>query len=186
MEDAAIVALYLNREEEAIRQTADKYGFRLRNLALGITEDSQTAEECENDTYLQAWNSIPPHEPRDYLYAYLARITRHLALNCCRNRDRLKRSAHICQLSQELEQCIGGPDNAAQHMDELALRSAINSFLSSLPEQKRNVFLRRYWYLDSVAAIAERYRLSESKVKTILFRCRHQLRQHLQKEGFTL
>lgn len=184
MEDAAIVALYLRREEDAIRQTADKYGFRLRNLALGITEDAQTAEECENDTYLQAWNSIPPHEPMDYLYAYLSRITRHLALNCCRDRERLKRKAHISQLSVELEQCIGGPDNAAEHMDELALRTAINGFLSTLPEQKRSVFLRRYWYMDSVAAIADRYGLSESKVKTILFRCRHQLRQQLKKEGF--
>lgn len=184
MDDSAIVEEYLKRNEEAIRWTADKYGSRLRALALGITEDSQTAEECENDTYLQTWNSIPPHDPRDYLYAYLARITRHLALNCCRNRDRLKRSAHVCQLSIELEQCIGGPDNAAQHMDELALRTAINTFLSTLPEQKRNIFLRRYWYLDSVAAIAIRYSLSESKVKTILFRCRHQLRQHLKKEGF--
>lgn len=184
MDDSAIVELYLNRNEDALHQTAAKYGSRLRALAMGITEDFQTAEECENDTYLQAWNSIPPHEPRDYLHPYLARITRHLALNRCRDRDRLKRKAHISQLSAELEQCIGGPDNAAQHMDELVLRAAINSFLSTLPEQKRNVFLRRYWYLDSVSTIANRYSLSESKVKTVLFRCRHQLQQHLQKEGF--
>ena len=102
MEDAKIVELYLKREEEAIRQTSDKYGKRLRSLAYGIVGEQQTAEECENDTYFIAWNSIPPQEPRDYLYAFLARITRHISLNCCRNRSRLKRSA------LRIKQGIGG------------------------------------------------------------------------------
>ncbi|MBE6628376.1 MAG: RNA polymerase sigma factor [Ruminococcaceae bacterium] len=186
MDDQSIVELYLQRDERAIRETSEKYGSRLRSLAYGIVEDAQTAEECENDTYLEAWNSIPPHEPRDYLYAFLARITRHIALNRCRDRDRLKRRALICELSAELEQCIPAPDDEGCRIDDMALSQAINSFLGTLDEEKRNVFIRRYWYLDSVAAISRRFGLSQSKVKTTLFRCRNRLREHLEKEGYTL
>ena len=117
MDDRSIVALYLRRDETAIRQTAEKYGSRLRTLAYGIVNDLQTAEECENDTYMEAWRTIPPHEPGDHFYAFLARITRHISLNCCRDRSRLKRSAFICELSAEMEQCIPVPDNAACRMD---------------------------------------------------------------------
>ena len=106
MDDSRIVELYLLRDETAIKQTTEKYGSRLRSLAYGIVNDSQTAEECENDTYMEAWNTIPPHEPRSYLYAFLARITRHISLNYCRDRSRLKRSAFICELSVEIEQCM--------------------------------------------------------------------------------
>ena len=186
MDDERIVELYLQRDESAIRQSAEKFGSRLRALAYGITEDLQTAEECENDTYLQAWNAIPPHEPRTYLYAFLARLTRHIALNRCRELARLKRSALMTELSAELEQCIPAPDDAACRLDDAALRDAINGFLATLGEEKRNIFIRRYWYLDSVAAIAKRFAVSESKVKTALHRCRGQLRAHLEKEGYTL
>lgn len=186
MEDNAIVELYLLRDEAAVERTAEKFGKRLRALAQGIVNDRQTAEECENDTYLQAWNAIPPHEPRDYLYAFLARITRHVALNCCRERSRLKRAALICELSAELEQCIPAPDDAACRLEEGELRRAINGFLSALGEEKRNIFLRRYWYLDSISAISKRFDLSESKVKTTLYRCRGQLREHLEQEGYSL
>lgn len=186
MDDSKIVALYLLRDEAAIRQTAEKYGSRLRSLAFGIVGDSQTAEECENDTYMEAWSTIPPHEPEGYLYAFLARITRHISLNCCRDRRRLKRSALICELSSEMEQCIPAPDDAACRVDDLVLRDAINGFLGSLNAEKRNIFVRRYWYLDSVAAISRRFSISESKVKTTLFRCRAGLREYLEKEGYTL
>lgn len=186
MDDSKIVALYLLRDEAAIRQTEEKYGSRLRSLAFGIVGDSQTAEECENDTYMEAWSTIPPHEPEGYLYAFLARITRHISLNCCRDRRRLKRSALICELSAEMEQCIPAPDDAACRVDDLVLRDAINGFLGSLNAEKRNIFVRRYWYLDSVAAISRRFSISESKVKTTLFRCRAGLREYLEKEGYTL
>lgn len=186
MDDSRIVELYLLRDEMAIKQTAKKYGRRLRSLAYGIVNDSQTAEECENDTYMEAWSTIPPHEPRNYLYAFLARIIRHISLNCCRDRSRLKRSAFICELSAEMEQCILAPDDVECRIDNMALSDAINGFLSKLDEEKRNIFVRRYWYLDSVAAISRRFALSESKVKTTLFRCRTRLREHLEKEGYTL
>lgn len=186
LDDSRIVDLYLQRDERAIRQTAEKYGGRLRALAYGIVSDRQTAEECENDTYMEAWSAIPPHEPRGYLYAFLARITRHIALNCCRDRSRLKRSALLCELSAELEQCIPAPDDIACRIDDMALQGAINGFLSELDEEKRKIFVRRYWYLDSIADISRRFALSQSKVKTTLFRCRRRLREHLEKEGYLL
>ncbi|MBQ4467611.1 MAG: RNA polymerase sigma factor [Firmicutes bacterium] len=186
MDDNQIVELYLQRDETAIKHSAIKYGIRLRTIANRIVKDQQTAEECENDTYLEAWNTIPPHEPGNYLFAFLARITRHLSLNCCRDRSRLKRSAFICELSEEMEQCIPAPDDTECRIDEIVLNEAINDFLGNLSEEKRNVFLRRYWYLDSIADISKRFALSESKVTSMLFRCRKQLREHLIKEGYTL
>lgn len=186
LDDNKIVELYLMRDEAAIKQTTTKYGSRLRSLSYGIVKDPQTAEECESDTYMEAWNTIPPHEPRSYLYAYLARITRHISLNRCRDRSRLKRNTFLCELSAELEQCIPAPDDIECRIEDMALSSAINVFLSKLDEEKRNIFVRRYWYLDSVADISKRFALSESKVKIILFRCRSGLREHLEKEGYTL
>ena len=186
MEDSKIIELYLLRDEAAIKQSSQQYGHRLQALSYGIVKDHQTAEECESDTYMQAWNSIPPHTPTDYLYAFLARITRHISINRCRDNNRLKRSAFILELSSELEQCIPAPDDTASRMDEIALAHTINSFLAKLTPEKRNIFIRRYWYLDSVASISERFALSGSKVKTTLFRCRNQLREYLEKEGFTL
>ena len=186
MEDHKIVELYLNRDETAISQTSEKFGKRLQTLAYGIVGDRQTAEECENDTYMEAWNAIPPHEPRNYLYAFLARLTRHISLNRCRERSRLKRSAFICELTAEMEQCIPAPDDVECRIDDMALREAINGFLGTLKEERRNIFLRRYWYLDSIADISKRFGLSESKVKTTLFRCRGQLREYLEQEGYVI
>lgn len=186
MDDEKIVELYLQRNEAAIKETADRYGNRLRSLAFGIVEDLHTAEECENDTYLEAWESIPPNEPRNYLYAFLARITRHISLNCCRDRSRLKRRAYICELSSELEQCIPSPNDATCRIERTELAQAINGFLDKLDADKRNVFLRRYWFLDSIPAISKRYGYSESKIKSMLFRSRNQLREYLLKEGYEL
>lgn len=186
MEDNEIVDLFLRRDETAVKLVTEKYGSRLRALAFGIVKDRQTSEECENDTYMEAWKSIPPHEPRGYLYAFLARIVRHISLNCCRNQNRLKRSAILCELSAELEQCIPTPDDEACRLEEAELRNAINNFLEMMEEEKRNVFVRRYWYADSVAEISKRFSISQSKVKTMLFRSRNQLREYLEKEGYTL
>lgn len=186
MDDNSIVELYLNRDDTAILHTSQRFGIRLRSLAYGITCDIQTAEECENDTYFEAWRLIPPREPRDYLYAFLARITRHISISRCRERSRLKRSAYLCELSAEMEQCIPSPDDMACRIDDMVLREAINNFLASLEEEKRNLFIRRYWFLDSITDISKRFALSESKVKTTLFRCRNRLREYLEKEGYIL
>lgn len=186
MDDSKIIDLYLGRDEKAIALTSEKYGKRLRALSFDIIRDRHAAEECENDTYLEAWKSIPPHEPRSYLYMYLARITRHIALNFCRKRNALKRSAHISELSAELEQCIPAPDDLECRISEMDLATIINSFLENLNHQKRIIFVRRYWYLDSIEDIAKRFSVTESKVKSILFRCRRQLKERLEKEGYRL
>ncbi len=186
MDDREIVELFLKKDQTAILHASEKYGSRLRALAHGIVQDTQTAEECENDTYLEAWKLIPPNEPKEYLYAFLARITRHVSLNRCRDVKRLKRSAQICELDAEMEECIPAPDDAACRVDDMALGEAINGFLCRLDKEKRNIFIRRYWYMDPIADISSRFDISEGKVKTTLFRCRSQLREHLKKEGYDL
>lgn len=186
MNDEQIVEAYLARDEAALSETQNKYGCRLQDLSYQITADRSAAEECENDTYLKAWESIPPHEPKTYLFAFLLRITRHLSLNYCRSRSSLKRRAFLCEFSAEMEQCIPAPDDTACHLDDLAFAEMINRFLSMLDVKKRNIFLRRYWYLDSIAAIAARYGLGESAVKTMLFRTRKQLHLFLEQEGYHL
>lgn len=186
MGDEEIVELYLHRDEAAIEATEERYGNRIRTLALRIVGDLPTAEECENDTYLELWKVIPPNEPRDYFYAFLACITRHIALNRCKERSALKRHAYISELSDELEECIPALEDVESSMDELALKEAINGFLGTLNSEKRSIFLRRYWYMDSVREVAERYGISESKVKTMLFRLRTQFKNYLEKEGYIL
>ena len=184
MEDSQIVSLYLSREEIAIHATAEKYGVQLRRIAQNLLEDPQAAEECENDTYLAAWNSIPPHAPHNYLFPYLARIIRHIALDRCRERNRQKRSGQLIALTQEMEQCIPSPHSPEQAVDAQLLGAAISRFLRTIAEEPRNIFLRRYWYLDSVSDIADRFSISESKVKVSLFRTRNKLKQYLKKEDY--
>jgi RNA polymerase sigma-70 factor (ECF subfamily) len=186
LEDEEIVDLFLSRDEEAIKQITIKYGKQLRCIAYNIVEDLQSAEECENDTYLKAWNLIPPHEPKDYLFAFLARITRHTALDFCKERSRLKRKAFICELSEEMEQCLPSSYNTEEHIDSIALCESINKFLATLSDDKRNIFVRRYWFMDSIVSISKLYGISQSKVKSILFRSRKNLKEFLKKEGYTL
>ena len=184
IEDEIIIDRYIVRDESAISYTADKYGKQLVAIANRICDDMDIAEECENDTYLRAWNSIPPHEPRGYFFTFLAKITRNLALDRYRESNRLKRSAAIVELTGELSEIIAGNDDATANAESEELKNYINSFLRKLHKEKRNVFIRRYWYMDSVAEIADRYGISEGKIKTILFRVRNGLRQYLKKEGY--
>ncbi len=114
MEDEKIVDLFLDRDESAISHVAEKYGSRLCTISYRITQDHATAEECENDTYLEAWNRIPPNEPRAYLPTFLSKIVRNISLNRCIERKRLKRSAYVSELSKEMEQCIAGKDHVGQ------------------------------------------------------------------------
>lgn len=186
MEDARIVDLYLARDVQAITCTAEKYGARLRGLAHNILEDAPAAEECENDTYLQAWQSIPPSQPRDHLFAFLARICRHLSLDVCRRRSAQRRSASLTTLTEEMEQCLPAPDDTESRVEARLLAESISRFLQAQPPLKRMVFVRRYWYLDPLAHIARRYGLSEGRVKTLLYRMRLALREYLKKEGFDL
>lgn len=186
MEDEKIVSLYLDRDERAIRMTSEKYGSRLRALSFGITADRRTAEECENDTYLQAWNRIPPNEPSTYLYAFLARITRHISIDRCRERDSLKRGGILAALDGETALCLPSPEDTESLAAAETLGSAVSRYLHTLSKEKRVMFVRRYFYLDSVSAIGKRCGVSESKVKTTLFRVRAELREYLKKEGYTV
>ena len=186
MEDKEIIRLYFEKDETAIEKTKEKYGHWLKTLSYGIVRDIQTAEECENDTYLKAWQTIPPKDPKEYFYPYLACIIRNISLNCCRIKKSLKRSAHICELSAELETVLPGGSDTESMIDEYILKSTINNFLASISKDKRIVFVRRYFYLDSVSDIAKNIGVSESKVKVTLMRLRQKVSGYLKKEGYTL
>lgn len=186
MEDEEIVALFLDRDERAVELSAKKYGARLRKLAFGITDDRLTAEECENDAYLQAWNRIPPNEPRTYLYAFLARIVRHIAIDRCRERSSLKRAGHIELLDEEIEHELPVMTDPGDMLAAKALGEAISRYLRTLSREKRAMFVRRYFYLDSIDEISRRFAITEGKVKSALFRARGGLREFLIKEGYTL
>ncbi len=186
MDDKEIVTLFLVRSESALAEVSQKYGRQIRALSYSITGDRGVAEECENETYLSAWNAIPPHDPGEYLFAFLAKITRHLSLNALRGQKAQKRNAPVYALTAELEDVLPAPDDCACRIDDLAFQQMLNGFLFGLSETERNIFLRRYWYMDSIATIATRFGFSESKVKTGLFRTREKLRAHLTKEGYTL
>ena len=186
MEDSGIVDLYLARDERAIRETDGKYGKKLHTLSRRIVESDADAEECVSDTYLDAWNHIPPHEPRTYLFAFLARITRSASIDRCRRAMRQKRAAHVEELSLELESCIAAPDDFACRADDREIAAALNGFLETLAPETRQMFLRRYWYADSIRDIARRFGCTEGRVKTVLFRTRAALRGYLCERGIAL
>ena len=186
MDDGSIVELYLARDESAIVRTSEKYGAALRTLANRILDDEPASEECENDTYLEAWNRIPPHEPRDYLFPFIARIARHFAIDRCRRRDAQKRSAVLCELTQELELCLPAKENVEAEVNASELAAVIRRFLALCTEEQRGIFLRRYWYFDTIPAVAARFGFTESKVKVTLHRLRERLRAVLEEEGWTI
>lgn len=186
IDDAEIVDMFLERNENAVAETKNKYGKRLQSISYNITTDRPTAEEAENDTYFTAWNNIPPKEPYSYFYAYLARIVRNVSLSFCRSRSRLKRNAFITELSDEMEECIPSGENIADKLEGDILAERISDFLNAKSEEKRNIFMRRYWYLDSVKTIAKRMGLKESNVKVTLFRLRNELKEYLEKEGYNI
>jgi len=181
MDDKIILDLFFLRNEDAIRRTGETYGRRLFSLAYNIVKNEEDAEECVNSTYLRAWDSIPPQRPA-YFFAYLAKICRHLALDRLDWNQAAKRSAEVVSLSQEMELCI--PDNRSR--DELSARELgriLDSFLRSLDRENRIIFMRRYWYADSVSQIARRFGISQEAVSMRLNRCRKKLRLYLAKEG---
>lgn len=183
MEDSNIVALYWTRDEEAIRQTQIKYGRYCYTIAYNILRNCQEAEEAENDTYLDAWHSMPPHKPL-LLSAFLGKITRRISLDKWRANSADKRGGGEVPLSlSELTECI--PDNKriddALHAEELA--KLIDAYLRTLPTAERHVFLCRYWYFDTIEDIAKQFGFGQSKVKTLLHRTRQKLKIHLKKEG---
>ena len=181
MEDSKIIDLFLARNEDAIRHTADAYGGRLFALADHILKNKQDADESVNDTYMSSWNTIPPQRPRHF-FAYLAKICRHFALDKLDWNNAAKRKAEIVSLTQEMELCI--PDTQRERQrDGKELGMLLDAFLRTLTPENRMVFLRRYWYVDTIAEIAVRYGLSESAVQMRLSRTRAKLCTYLEKEG---
>lgn len=181
MDDSRIIDLFFSRNEDAIKHTDDTYGRRLFVLADNIVRNDQDAEESVSDTYLRAWDSIPPHRPRHF-FAYLAKICRHYALDRLDWKSAAKRKAEVVSLTEEMAVCI--PDT--QRERELAgkeLGQLLDAFLRTLTPENRMVFMRRYWYVDTVAEIAARYGISESAVQMRLRRTKAKLNVYLQKEG---
>jgi len=186
MDDELILDLYWARSESAISETAKKYGSYCTKIAVNILQNNEDAEECVNDTYHKAWDAIPPQRPSNFR-AFLGRITRNLSLNKYKEQRTRKRGGdNIALIYSELEKCIPSGSNVEKEYESNLVISAINSFLLSLDKESRIVFVRRYWYADPIQAIAARFQMSESKVKSMLFRTRKRLRTHLENEGVIL
>lgn len=186
MEDSKIIELYWLRDESAIQATSRKYGPYLFKIAYNILTDTRDSEESVNDTYLKAWNSMPPHRP-GLLPAFLGKITRELSIDRLRYRTRKKRldSGYMLALS-ELKECVSGTDTTEQQTSMLLLAESISSYLRSLSPEARSLFVGRYFYLDSVQEAAAYCGMSISKAKSLLHRTRKGLKVHLEKEGFHL
>ncbi len=186
MEDARIIEMYWQRQESAITETAAKYGAYCRAIAMQILQNGEDAEECVNDTWLRVWNRVPPERPLR-LSAYLGAITRRLALDGWRRRQSDRRGSGQVALSlEELTDCIPAGRAVEEELDEKQAAALVSDFLRTRPQAERCVFLRRYWYFDSVEQIALRYGYGTSKVKMMLKRTRDRLREVLEKEGITL
>ena len=181
MEDAKILDLYFARDEDAIRETDTAYGKRLHTLAKNILQNREDAEESVNDTYAEVWKSIPPRRPK-YFFAFLASICRHLSLNRVDWKQAAKRRAHVVPLTEEMENCI--PDTVHERqMEAKELGRLLDLFLESLPKDSRLIFLRRYWYADTVEETAGHLGWSLSRTKSVLFRTRKKLKAYLEQEG---
>ena len=183
MEDDRIVNLYWQRDERAITETAAKYGKYLHGISYQILQNTEDADECVNDTYHDAWRSMPPHRP-SVLSTFLGKITRRISIDLWRKNSAKKRGgSEIVLALDELEDCVAGTDDVEAEMEKRDLQRKLNAFLLGLPRLDRQVFMCRYWYMDSVSDIARQFACSESKIKSMLYRTRNKLRTVLKKEG---
>lgn len=184
MEDKEIIGLFFSREESAITRTKEKYGSYCAAIAGNILGDHQDVEEVLSDTWLRVWNTIPPKRP-EHLKLYLARIARNLAFDRFRADSRAKRGGGEMPLAlEELRECLPAPGNPEEVLAARELKKCINAFLWTLPERDREIFLLRYFSVESTVAIAKKFRLSEAGVRTVLSRTRKKLKDHLEKEGY--
>jgi len=185
MSDAAIVDLYWRRDEIAIKETETKYGGYLSKIAYNILSDFEDSKECVNDTYFKAWNSMPSQKPNE-LSTYLGKITRQGAIDVYRKKNRKKRQSNLSLSLTEIEECLPGNNNPEQDAEAALLDELVNSYLRSLPSEKRTVFVCRYFFLDSIKDIAENHGISAANVKIILHRTRIGLKKYLEKGGFSV
>lgn len=184
MKDEAIVELYWARSEQAISETAGKYNGYCYSIAYNILTSREDSEESVSDTWLAAWNTIPPRRPA-VLATFLGKITRHISIDRWRSRSAAKRGGGQVPLAlEELGECVSGRDDPARAYERKELAGTLNRFLGTLSPEERGVFLCRYWYLDPVSVIAENFGFSESKTASMLHRLRLRFRKQLEKEGF--
>ena len=183
MEDSRIVELYWERNERAISETASRYGTYCHAIAYNILCDHGDAEESVNDAYLGAWNAMPPHRP-SVLRTFLGKITRRISLKKWRDRHRDKRGGGQVALAlEELSECVPSKTAVEDEIMAAELSNPLNRFVAALPATERQVFLCRYWYLDSIETISRSFCFSRSKVTSMLYRTRVKLLNHLKKEG---
>ena len=186
MNDARIVQLYFDRDEQAISLTAEKYGKYCTSIAKNILGNHEDAEECVNDTYLNTWNAIPPKRP-EILSTFLGKIVRNLAFNKYNHNTADKRGGgELPAVLDELSDCVSGIDDVGQAYEYKELLAAINDFLSTLPAGKRNIFICRYWYTDSISDIAARFDMTCSAVSMTLNRLRTKLHNYLIERGYEI
>ncbi len=185
VDDLRIIDLFFARAEEAISRLEEKYGRACISLSRAILNNEEDARECLNDTLLAVWNSIPPQRPNP-LRAYVLKICRNISITKYHSNTAMKRNSYYDVALDELESCLSSPDTVESELDSKELSQHIDRFLEDLDKEGRVMFVRRYWYSDSVGEIAERFSISENNVYVRLSRIRAKLRKYLQKEGYKL
>ncbi len=186
MDDIKIVQLYWDRDEQAIPVTSEKYGNYCNSIAKNILGNCEDAEECVNDTYLNAWNSMPPHKP-SILATFLGKITRNLSFNRYKHNAADKRGGgELPAVLDELSDLVSGNNDVEQEFNAKELVKAIDTFLDTLSPEKRRIFISRYWYTDSISAIAKRYGMNNGAISMTLNRLRLKLHNYLLERGFEL
>lgn len=181
MDDRNIIELYFARDERAISETKASYGRLIYSVAMSILRSQPDSEECENDTYLRTWESIPPTRPT-YFSAYLTKITRNLAINTLRDRDR--HNVGVDLIFEEIQEAL--PDTEGDLTEDMELRDALDGFLSGMPKTKRQIFVKRYFYMKSIKEISRDMSISQTSVKVVLWRARKELRDYLESRGIVI
>lgn len=186
MEDKKIVELYWQRDESAIAETSAKYGNYCMSIAVNILGQLEDARECVNDTYMSAWNAMPPNRP-NVLKTFLGKITRNISFNRYKHDRAEKRGGgETSAVLHELEECVSGKASVETELNRREMAKAIDEFLDSLSEKKRDIFVLRYWYSESVSKIAKRFNMKEGAVSMTLNRLRAELRSFLAERGFEI
>ena len=185
MEDSKIIELFYERSENAIIELGRKYGDTCKNIAVNILKNEPDAEECVNDTYLGAWNTIPPKRP-DQLRSYICRITRNLAIKKYHKNTAEKRNSYYDVALDELEDCLASPSTVENELDANRLAELFDDFLDGLDKENRVMFVRRYWFSESISDIAARFGIGEHAVSARLLRIREKLRRYLSEKGVTI
>ncbi len=185
LEDSKIIELFFAREEHAITLLSAKYGMVCSRIARNILKNDRDAEECVNDTYLAAWNTIPPQNPSP-LKTYIFRIVRNISIAKYHANTSVKRNSYYDAALEELESCLAVSVSVEQEVAATELSKQIDSFLATLDEESQMLFVRRYWYSDDIADLADRFHTSSNNVSVRLSRIRSKLKKHLQKEGYEI